>query len=233
MFFFDDAYQTFEPFSLAHGYAILFLIALLILLLIFKKKITFKADRIIRRTLAVVMIFLEWTYYTWVLIRSGFNTGLLPFGVCAISMYVTSIALWGKNEKLFQFIFPWAISGALISLVVADLSFTFPHFRYIHYFGNHGLFLLGNIYLLVVCQFKFNYKHLLKSSLALFIYALIMYPLNFLLDSNHLFLREVPAEVAPMYAFLGDFWVIGFVLSIFALFNLIYVPFLFKKKKLT
>ena len=160
MFFFDDTYQTFEPFSFAHGMAIVILIALLTLLLVFKNRITNRTDRIIRRTLAIVMIFLEWTYYTWVLIRSGFNTGLLPFGVCAISMYVTSIALWGKNEKLFQFIFPWAISGALISLVVADLSFTFPHFRYIHYFGNHGLFLLGNIYLLVVCQFKFNYKHL-------------------------------------------------------------------------
>lgn len=229
MFLFDDTYETFEPFTIAHGAAILLLMLLLVTILVFRNKISSKIDLWIRRSLAITMIVLEWTFYTWSLSRGGFNTGLLPLGVCAISMYVTSFALWQRSEKAFQFIFPWAISGALISLTVADLSFTFPHFRFIHYFGNHGLFLLGNIYLLVVCKFKFSYQNLLKSSFILLIYAIVMYPLNFLLDSNHLFLREIPAEVAPMYAFLGDFWVIGFVVSIFALFHLIYLPFLLKK----
>lgn len=224
MFFFDESYQTFHAFSIAHLLGILFFVILIFFMVIFKEKIHPKMDLILRRSVAILMVFLEWTFYIWSLSRGGFQTSLLPFGVCAISMYVTSYALWTKNEKTFQFIFPWAIAGALISLVVADQSYTFPHFRYIHYFGNHGLFLLGNLYLLIVLKFKFTYKNLLKSSLYLLIYAAIMYPLNFLLDSNHLFLREVPAEVAPMYQFLGNFWVIGFVFSIFILFNLIYLP---------
>jgi hypothetical integral membrane protein (TIGR02206 family) len=224
MFLFDESYNTFHAFSIGHLLGILFFIILIVLMVIFRNKIGPRMDLIFRRKVAILMVLFEWIFYIWSLSRGGFQTSLLPFGVCAISMYVTAYTLWTKNEKAFRFIFPWAVAGALISLVVADQTYNFPHFRYIHYFGNHGLFLLGNLYLLIVLKLKFTYKDLLKSSLYLFIYAVIMYPINFLLDSNHLFLREIPAEVAPMYQFLGNLWVIGFVISIFMLFNLIYLP---------
>ena len=146
-------------------------------------------------------------------------------------MYFTAIALWFNSEKIFKFIFPWAIAGALISLFFANLEYTFPHFRYFHYFYNHGIFFLGMLYLLVVKQFRLTYKDLLKSSLILLIYAGIMYPINFLIDANHLFLREVPAEAAPLYSFLGHVWVIGFVISIALLFQIIYLPVMLYQRK--
>ncbi|MFH0767910.1 MAG: hypothetical protein V1920_07435 [Bacillota bacterium] len=104
------------------------------------------------------------------------------------------------------------------------MQYAFPHFRYIHYFGNHGLFLVANLYFLIVVKYRFTYKNLLKSSLIIFIYTLIIYPINFLLDTNHLFLRELPIEVAPMYSFLGSYWIIGFMFSIFLIFQIIYFP---------
>jgi hypothetical integral membrane protein (TIGR02206 family) len=229
---FSERFLGFEWFGLAHGLAIFLMITLLVLMIIFKEKGSPTIDLYLRRSVAILMVVMEWTFYTWSLIGGGFQTSLLPFGVCAISMYVTAYALWFKSEKVFKIIFPWAIAGALISLIVADLNYTFPHFRYIHYFGNHSLFLLGNLYLLIVIGYRITYRDILKSSLILLIYAAIMYPINFLLDSNHLFLREVPHEVAPMYAFLGDFWVIGFVISIAILFQIIYAGvFLYQRQK--
>lgn len=228
---FNEAFQGFTWFGLSHLLAFLWIVISIVCIVLFKNKISDKTDLYIRRSVAVIMIVLEWTFYTWSLSRGGFQTSLLPLGVCAISMYVTAYTLWTKKEKTFKIIFPWAISGALLSLIIADLGYNFPHFRFIHYFGNHGLFLLGNIYLLLVAKFKFTYKDLLKSSLILLIYAIVIYPLNFLLGSNHLFLREIPHEVAPLYGFLGDFWVIGFMVSIALLFQLIYVPFLFKRQQ--
>ncbi len=224
MFLFDNLYETFQWFGIEHSIALVFFLLLFIGIIIFKNRITPRIDLILRRSIAILMIVLEWTFYAWSLSRGGFQTSLLPFGVCAISMYVTAYTLWTKNEKVFKIIFPWAIAGALISLIVADQTFSFPHFRFIHYFGNHGFFMLGNLYLLIVSKFTITYKDILKSSLILFIYALIMYPINFLIDANHLFLREVPSEVAPMYAFLEDFWMIGFMISIFLLFQIIYLP---------
>lgn len=223
MFFFDERYATFEMFSAAHLVAILVIITLFIVMLVFRNRISNKLDLWLRRTVAVLMIAMEWTFYAWALRDGVFQVSLLPMGMCAISMYTTAIALWTKKEKIFKFIYPWAIIGSFLSLIVADQPYVFPHFRYIHYFGNHGLFLLGNLYLLKVHRFTFTYKDTLKSSLILFIYSLIVYPLNFLLETNHLFLRELPSEVAFMFAFLGVFWPIGFGLAIFILFNLVFL----------
>jgi uncharacterized membrane protein YwaF len=127
-------------------------------------------------------------------------------------------------------VFPWAISGALLSLIVADLNYTFPHFRYFHYFGNHILFMIGNLYMLIVLKLKFFYPDLLKSSLYLLIYTVIIYPINFLLNSNHLFLRALPSGTEVMFGFLGSFWVLGFIFSIFLLFHVIYLPVLIYNK---
>jgi hypothetical integral membrane protein (TIGR02206 family) len=231
MFFFDPNLETFEMFTMAHLIPWLIVFIVIALMVVFKDRISTKLDLYLRRSTAILMIFLEWMFYYWVFSTGTPDLTLLPLGVCALSMYITSYALWTKNEKVFQLIFPWAISGALISLVVANMSFSFPHFRYIHYFGNHGLFMLGHLYLLIVCKLKFNYKHLLKSSLVLFIYTVIIYPINFLLDTNHLFLREVPHEAAPLYSFLGTFWVLGFIFSIFMLFHVVYLPVFFYNKK--
>ncbi|MBU1093674.1 MAG: TIGR02206 family membrane protein [Firmicutes bacterium] len=231
MFLFDERYAYFEMFSVQHFAAVLCFIALIVIMIIFRNQISDRVDLWLRRSVAVMMVSFEWIFYAWTIANGGLSLSLLPLGVCSTSMYFTSYALWTKNEKVFQFIFPWAIAGSLISLVVANLHYSFPHFRYIHYFGNHGFFLTANLYFLIVLKFRFSYKNLLKSGAILFIYALVMYPINFLLDTNHLFLREIPIEAAPMYSFLGDSWVIGFVFSIFLLFHIIYIPLYFYNKK--
>lgn len=233
MFLFDEQYANFEVFSMQHLAAILFFLVLIVLMIVFRNKISPKIDLYLRRSVAVLMISMEFIFYIWIISGGGFNLGLLPLGICAISMYATSIALWTKSEKLFKFIFPWAVTGSLLSLIVADMSYGFPHFRYLHYFGNHGFFLVGNLYFLIVLKTRFAYKDLKKSALAIFVYTLIIYPINYILDTNHLFLRALPVEVAPMYSFLGNFWVLGFMFSIYLLFNIIYFPlYLYNKKHL-
>lgn len=229
---YNENYQGFTWFGLSHLAALFILCVAIFLIIIFKDKISSSKDLIIRRSVAILMVFLEFNYYFWVFVILGspFDVSILPLGLCALSMYVTAFTLWTKNERLFKVIFPWAMSGALLSLIVADLNYTFPHFRYIHYFGNHMLFMLGNIYMLFVLKFKFTYKNLLKSSLILLIYAAIIYPINFLLNSNHLFLRELPEGTEVMFGFLGSFWVIGFVFAIFLLFHVVYIPVLIQNR---
>ncbi len=233
MFFFDERYATFELFSLAHLFAILIILTLLVLMIIFKDKISNRTDLWLRRFVALLMVLMEWIFYAWALRDGDFQLSLLPMGLCAISMYTSAITLWTKSEKLFKVIYPYAIIGALLSIIVADQPYIFPHFRYIHYFGNHGLFLLGNLYLLIVHKFKMTYNDLLKSALILFIYALVVYPINFLIDTNHLFLRELPSEVEFMFSMFGDFWPLVFGLSIFILMNIIFLlSFRIKKRHL-
>jgi DHA3 family macrolide efflux protein-like MFS transporter len=228
---FNEEYATFQMFSLAHLIPVLILLALLIGIFVFRHKINPRMDKFLRRGVAILMIAMEWTFYGWSLSRGPFQTSLLPMGLCAISMYLTAIALWTDSPKITKLIYPWAITGALLSLIVADQPYLFPHFRYLHYFGNHSLFLLGTVYMVVFKKIRFVHKDVLASSALLLVYALIVYPLNFVLGSNHLFLRELPHEVAFLFEFLGDFWPIGFGVAIFILFHLVSLPVLIHKSK--
>lgn len=222
MFLFDESLETFKMFGLSHILAILFIITLFVLIIIYRDRVNETVEFHARKMIAFSMVFFEIIFISWNILRSGFDTSLLPLGLCATSMLITSLALWTKNLKLFKFIFPWAVIGALISLVVANMTFEFPHFRYFHYFFNHGFFLLANLYFLINYRIKLSYKDLWFSGGILLIYVAIMYPFNLIFDDNHLFLMHIPTEAEPLYAFLGDYWLFGFLFSIFLLFHIIY-----------
>ncbi len=220
---FNPNLTGFTPFSLQHLIAVLVLIGVAVVLYVQRRNINATLDRRIRITAVVLMLGLEWTFYAWSIRTVGFDATLLPFGLCAMSLYLTCILLITKSRRVFTIVFPWAITGALMSYVVADMPYRFPHFRYIHYFGNHGLFLLGVLYMMWVYRFRLTYRDVLHSSAILTIWAAIMYPMNAVLNANHLFLRELPGEVAPMFAMFGAAWPFVFSFGIFLVFNLIYV----------
>lgn len=227
MFFFDERYRTFQSFTLAHLIPVLVLIAMIILIIIFKNELrkNKKADKIIRYSIAITMIVMEWIHYAWVINRSGFMLSLLPLGLCAISMYLTAITLLMDSKSLFKIVFPWAIIGAVMSLMIADLAYSFPHFRYLHYFGNHELFLFANLYLVIVRGWRMTFRDTLKSSGILFSISIVLYLVNPLMNTNHMFLMELPHEVSFLFAWMGErFWVVGFVIGIFILINLVSLP---------
>jgi len=229
MIFFDERYHTFQAFSLAHLIPILIITALIVLIFRLHTRLNDnkRLDRFLRFGAAFAMIGMEWIFYAWNLLGGNANLGLLPFGLCAISLYLTAITLLSDNEKLFKVVFPWALAGSLLSLVVADQGYVFPHFRYLHYFGNHGMFLVANIYLAVVKGYRFTYRDLLKSSLILLILSVVMYFVNQVLGTNHMYLSELPGEVAFMFDWMGDrLWIYGFGLAIFILFHIVTLPFI-------
>jgi len=111
----------------------------------------------------------------------------------------------------------------LLSLVVADLEYEFPHFRYFHYFGNHGLFLIANVYLVVIRKWTLTYKNILISSLALFLFAISMIFVNQWMGTNLLFMNELPEPAQPLFAWMGEpWWRAGFIFAMFTLFHVAY-----------
>jgi hypothetical integral membrane protein (TIGR02206 family) len=229
MLFFDENLRNFELFSGQHLVALLVIATIIVLIFVFKKPLQAnpKLDRRLRIGFAVTMLVMEWIFYLWVILPGGFTLELLPLGLCSMSMYLSCIMLFTNNEKLFKIIYPWAVGGALLSLLVADVGFRFPHFRYFHYFGNHGMFFIANIYLAVVKGYRLSYRELMKSCGVLLVLATVIYFINLLLGTNHMFLSELPAEVAFLFLWMGDpWWIFGFAFAIFALFHLVWLPFL-------
>lgn len=220
---FDESLKTFTMFSLSHAIAVGVFLSLYVLLVVFRKSLSVRPRlcRILEITVAILMLFLQLGFYLWTFSIGEGSWELLPFGVCHLSMYFTALALIFDSEKLFRFIFPWAFIGAILSLVVADLSYEFPHFRFLHYFGNHGLFLLANLYFIVVKRWKMTYRDLWVSGGILFAAAMVMRLfVNPLLGTNHMFMAELPLPVQPLFYWLGDpGWVFGFIAGVVILFH--------------
>jgi len=227
MFFFDESLETFEMFSLSHLFADLFWITAITLMIVFRKKLREmpKFDRLIRWFLAIAMLTFQLIFYIWTFWRGAATLELLPFGLCHLAMYMTSVTLLTQSKTLFKIVFPWAIIGALLSLVIADLTFEFPHFRYIHYFGNHGMFLFGVLYMMVVKGYTISYKSLWMSGGVLIGLCVPVYFFNQAYGTNHLFLSHLPGPAASIQAAFGDAWLVGFVGFIVVLFHLIYLAY--------
>jgi len=233
MFLFDERYATFDMFSLSHLIPVILTLVAVILIGVFKKQLAAapRFDRVFRIVFASVTVAMEFVFNFWVILRGGSAAVFLPFGLCTLSMYLTAIALLTRSDKLSKVVYPWAVAGALLSLIVADLAYDIPHFRYFHYFGNHSMFLIANVYMLSTSKTAFTYRHLLKSCGILLSIAVPMYFLNIVLGSNHMFLAELPSEVAFMFEWMGaPWWVFGFGFAIFLLFHLVSLPFLLHRK---
>ena len=234
MFLFNDSYETFEMFGVSHILYLFFFLLLVLLLYVFKEHLKRKRtwDKKLRWMTALFLLLSEWTFYTWsILSNQGvYDLSLLPLGLCAMSLYLTVFTLLSNKEKAFKIVYPWAVTGGLMSLFVADMSFNFPHFRFFHFFLNHSLLILVMLYFIWVRGFIIVYKDILHSSLVLFIISMIVFGLNFIIDTNHLFLRALPDGVDTLFLWMGyPLWVFAFICLIFFLFNLLYLPFLKKR----
>lgn len=227
MFIFDEKLRTFEMFSLSHLLVVLFVISIIVLIITFREKLKKHSlfDIFFRYGIAITMLFMEFVFILWTLVRGEASLDLLPFGLCVISMYLTSITLLTNNEKLFRVVFPWAVTGAVLSLIVANMNYEFPHFRFFHYFFNHAFFLIAQVYFVFVKGFKMKYKHLLISAGILIGIAFILYYINKALGTNYMFLAQLPTEVEGMFSWLGNLWVWGFGVAIFILLNFWYLLF--------
>ncbi|HAQ56491.1 MAG TPA: TIGR02206 family membrane protein [Acholeplasmatales bacterium] len=227
MFLFDESLETFEIFSLSHLLGVLFWVTAITLMIVFRKKLRGmpRFDRFIRYFLAITMLTFQFTFYLWMFWRGAASLELLPFGLCHLAMYLTSLMLLTQSKTLFKIVFPWAIIGALLSLVIADLTFAFPHFRYIHYFGNHGMFLFGVLYMMIVRGYTISYKSLWMSGGVLIGLAVPVYFFNQAYGTNHLFLSHLPGPAASLQTAVGDWWIVLFVAFVFALFHLIYLAY--------
>ena len=180
------------------------------------------------------MLTLELIYWIWQISANTFDIKtMIPLGLCAMTMWLTSIALISNNFKIIKVVLPWSFVGAFLSFVVVDLTYVFPHFRFFHYIVNHLLFFLGNLYFLFTKKIKYTYKDLNKSTITLIIVATLVLIINFIIDTNHMFLRRLPDGVDEMLAFLFfPFNTIFLVFGIYLLFQIFYLSFIKNKKYL-
>lgn len=239
-FFGQGETQEFFLFSPAHLAPIAVLIAVILLIRKNAARLRgWKHEDSLRYTLAFALIISEMSYY-WRLVgipELGPNpVDHLPITVCGWAAIFGSYMLVGKNQKLFDIIYFWLLSGSLFALLTpTPLTYCGPtRFRYYQFWTEHTLGYVAIFYMIFVHGMRPHFRSMVRSYIALLVLTAFAYWVNRCLPgANYLYMAR--PEAAPSVLdilppnFLLRFAVMLAVIT--AMFGLAYLPWYRKDRK--
>jgi hypothetical integral membrane protein (TIGR02206 family) len=235
-FLFDESYaRDFQLFGWLHILILCLGAGGLVGLYLFREQLKRPAvGRIFRYSIAALLTIAESTYQVWIARRNGFNwVEFAPLGLCGMMVWITVVALAFDLKQVSKVVIPWAFVGTTLSFVVVNMgspSYTFPHFRFFHYFGIHWMFLAGNLYFLFAGRFTYTYKDLLRSTAWLAGVSAGVLLIDLATGQNFMFLREWPDEMHFLARFLPfPLSTVALVAGAFILFNVFYLVFVVRR----
>ncbi len=228
-FFEPGTEDVFQLFSTVHLYTLAAFLFVIILLFLFRKPLRKSGiNRASRVGLFLVLILSEISLQVW-LSWSGYWSYQysLPLHLSSISVILSAILLLTKSYRLFEFTYFVGVGSALQAMITPDISlYTFPHYRYIHFFVSHGGTVIANLFMVFVEGYKPTGKSIWKAFLWLNVYTMFVFTVNFLIEGNYMYISEKPVNPS-IIDYLGPWpW---YILSLEAIalvtFVILYLPF--------
>jgi hypothetical integral membrane protein (TIGR02206 family) len=116
----------------------------------------------------------------------------LPLHICGISTYAVVMLLIFRSQPFFSFSYYAGISGAIQAIITPDVSIGFPHFLFITYYSSHISIIIGVAYAAIAYSMKPSLVGLRNAAIFTNLYAAGIFFINYLLETNYLFLRHKP-----------------------------------------
>lgn len=234
MFFSDVVGVEFEAFGLLH--ILFFILTLGGSLLIFIKRDWIRnhpKERWIAISLATIALALEIGLYIWTVAhgRWTWDGGIPFFSLCGMTLYLGIAATYTKSYKIFEIGYFWTW-GAIASVLFPDIPYSFDRFRFYQFMIGHMMFFFLFLYMIFVYQWRPTWKSFQKSTLVLFVIAVIYTVLSNLTNTNLMFMAE--SDGTPLSMFEGGayiWYLIGTVGLSFAVMAVWMVPFHFTAPK--
>jgi hypothetical integral membrane protein (TIGR02206 family) len=154
----------------------------------------------------------------------------LPLHLCTISLLSSSYMLVTNSYRVFEIIYFFGVGGAFQAIVTPELFYTFPHFRFLHYFIAHFAIILAILYMIWVCKFLITFKSALKSFVVLNCIAVVAFTVNQITGANYMFLARKPATPSIL-DWLGPYpyYIVTLEFIAIALFLFLCLPFYIKR----
>lgn len=226
--------DVFQLFSSVHMYTLAaFLLMATLLFLIRKPLRNPRANRIARFGLFLVLIISEISLQVWLWWSGHWSYQYsLPLHLSSISLILSAILLLTRKYALFEFTYFVGVGSALQAMITPDISlYTFPHYRYVHFFISHGGTVIANLFMVFVAGYRPTGKSIWKAFLWLNVYTLIVFITNSLIEGNYMYISEKPVNPS-LIDYLGPWpWYI-LSLEVIALitFVILYFPFWVARK---
>ncbi|MCL5611259.1 MAG: TIGR02206 family membrane protein [Chloroflexi bacterium] len=222
---------AFQLFGASHIFALI-AIVLLNLFIIFRfKKANEKTKHNIRWALAIILWTNEIGWHLWHIFTGTWTIQtMLPLHLCSVLVWTGALMLVTKNYSIYEFCYFLGIGGAFQAVLTPDLGiYGFPHYRFFQTFISHGLIITAAIYMTVIENFRPTWKSMLRVSIWMNIYMVIVYFINSAIGSDYLMINAKPATASildllppwPVYIIYME--ILGVVT-----FLILYLPFIIK-----
>lgn len=185
----------------------------------------------VRWILFGVLVFTEIALITWTITNGFWDIRYnLPLHLCTISLFLSAYMLLTKNYRIFEVLYFFGLGGAIQAMLTPDLTYTFPHFRFFHFFIAHIAIILAVLYMVWIFKYTVTIGSLIKSFIVLNGLALIAFSVNQLTGANYMFLARKP-QGPSMLDWLGPYpwYILSLQLIVLVIFFLLYLPFRQKK----
>ena len=81
-------------------------------------------------------------YLVWVgleLLAGTFDIKLhLPFQLCRVANMLLPLVMFYKNQRVFDIVYFWGLSGVFQGLITPDITHDFPHFHFFRFWVGHN-----------------------------------------------------------------------------------------------
>ncbi|TNE58058.1 MAG: TIGR02206 family membrane protein [Bacteroidetes bacterium] len=154
---------------------------------------------------------------------------VLPFHVCYFLNLLMPFMLWRKSYFLFEISYFMVMAGCIQALFTPDIPQPFPDWMNIRYFFVHIGLVQSTLFAIFVYGFSPTWRSLGKSLLWTNIYFVFVSAVNFLMDTNFMYLRKKPPS-RTMLDLFGDWpwYILGGELLALVLFTVVMLPFAFR-----
>ena len=216
---------TFDLFGNDHILSIILIIIFYVLFLCFNEKIGIKnKSEIFPIVLSFIIISLDISEDIVRYITDYYSIEKdLPLQLCTIGIYVAVVALLKKNQIAFELIFYWGLVGASQAILTPDSDLFELKIFFMYSQAYHSALIFSVLWLVIKCNMRMQIEYIPRVVLITNLVVVVISVINYLLDSNYMFLRVKPNSVSPFL--IGDWPVYIIMVQFFS----IVIVFLFIK----
>ncbi len=189
-----------------------------------------------RMMLGIILILNESAWHIWkVSIDQWTVQNMLPLHLCSIMVWSSSIMLFTRSRRIYEFCYLLGTAGALQALLTPDIgSYGFPHFRVFQTFTAHSCIIFAAVYMTSSEGFRPNVNSIKRVLIGAHIYAAAVFFINQTIGSNYLFIARKP-DTASLLDYMGPWpwYLIGIELAALLCVALLYLPFYASDRKVS
>ena len=229
---FFDRDIAFVPYGESHIFVLVIFIVCLFLTVVTGRRLNYERNLLLTR---ICSLFLSVTLISWtaahIKLGSFDPSANLPLSICNLFALIAPLLFWKPNERRFEIVYYFILSGTLQAIITPDPDGGFPSYGFFKYWIIH----CGLVLVVVHQHFAFRLYPRLRGILPTFvwlnIYILCLIPFNIWLDGNYFYMMNKPA-FPSLLDYFGPWPVYILVTEILAMvfFALAYVPVIVSRK---